>query len=80
MNTDDKLPYTLQKDVDYLYCPVCDKHVACIRTDTGYWEVTCPDCSGECGMCKCHLARYCFGRREEFPPFPSEERDSVSAQ
>lgn len=67
----------LQENVDYLYCPVCEKHVPCIRTDTGYWEVTCPGCRGECGMCKCYLARYCFGRREEFPPFPSEERDTT---
>ncbi len=67
----------LQENVDYLYCPVCEKHIPCIRTDTGYWEVTCPGCSGECGMCKCYLARFCFGRREEFPPFPFEEHDTT---
>lgn len=66
----------LQENVDYLYCPICEKHIPCIRTDTGYWEVTCPGCKGECGMCKCYLARYCFGRREEFPPFPFGEPDT----
>ena len=58
----------LQEDVDYLFCPVCDKHIPCLRTETGHWEVCCPGCVGECGMCKCYLAPFCFGRREEFPP------------
>jgi len=66
--TSKRLHDDLDEDVDYLYCPVCKKHVACIRTDTGYWEVTCSGCPGECGVCKCYLARFCFGRREEFPP------------
>ncbi len=30
----------LQENVDYLYCPVCEKHIPCIRTETGYWEVS----------------------------------------
>ncbi len=63
----------LQDNIDYLYCPVCKRHVPCLRTETGYWEVTCPGCTGECGLCKCYLARFCFGRREEFPPLHLEE-------
>ena len=60
----------LSPNVDYLFCPVCEKHIPCTRNDTGYWEVNCPGCVGECNMCKCYLAKYCFGRREEFPPIP----------
>jgi len=63
----------LQENIDYLYCPICNDHVACIRTETGYWEVECPGCTGECGMCKCYLARFCFGKREEFPPLPFQQ-------
>ncbi len=69
---DNPLVGDLQQDVDYLYCPICKEHVPCIRTDTGYWEVTCPGCSGECGLCRCYLSRFCFGRREEFPPLPAQ--------
>ena len=72
-NHDDKpLVGDLQQDVDYLYCPVCKEHVPCIRTDTGYWEVTCPGTAGECGMSRCYLSRICFGPREEFPPLPEQ--------
>lgn len=68
-------PFTsLKHDVDYLYCPVCKTHIACIRTDVG-WEVCCPGCIGECAMCKCYLSRFCFGRREEFPPFPTKDSE-----
>lgn len=77
MNEGAKKPFLtvrhLQEDVDYLFCPICKEHVPCVRTETGYWEVTCPGCTGECGLCKCYLARFCFGRREEFPPLPSPE-------
>lgn len=58
----------LQENIDYLYCPVCKRHIPCVRLETGYWEVYCPGCVGECGMCKCYLSRFCFGQRGEFPP------------
>lgn len=58
----------LAENTDYLFCPVCKIHVPCLRVDTGGWEVQCPGCTGECGRCDCHLQRYCFGTREQFPP------------
>ena len=72
----DPIASDLQANIDYLYCPVCKAHVPCIRTETGYWEVTCPGCFGECSLCECYLARFCFGRREEFPPLPTSESDA----
>lgn len=62
---------TLDQGVDYLYCPVCKSHVPCVRVETGGWEVQCPGCAGECGLCQCYLKRFCFGSREQFPPFVS---------
>lgn len=64
----------LADDTDYLYCPACKIHVACTRIEAGGWEVNCPGCVGECGLCKCYLRSYCFGSREEFPPFPPGRR------
>ncbi len=62
-------PAALEAGLDYLFCPVCKTHVPCVRVETGGWEVLCPGCTGECGMCKCFLQRFCFGSREQFPPF-----------
>jgi rubrerythrin len=62
-------PTSLEAGVDYLFCPVCKSHVPCVRVETGGWEVQCPGCAGECGLCKCYLQRFCFGSREQFPPF-----------
>jgi rubrerythrin len=62
-------PISMQEGVDYLFCPVCKIHVPCLRMETGGWEVQCPGCVGECGYCKCYLQRFCFGGREQFPPF-----------
>lgn len=62
-------PILMQAGIDYLFCPVCKIHVPCLRMDTGGWEVQCPGCVGECGLCKCYLQRFCFGSREQFPPF-----------
>ena len=62
-------PIKLEQDVDYLFCPECKIHVACRRLEAGGWEVQCPGCVGECGLCKCYLKRFCFGTREQFPPF-----------
>lgn len=59
----------LEENTDYLYCPVCRAHVPCRRIPGGGWEVQCPGCAGECGFCSCHLQRFCFGSREQFPPF-----------
>ena len=62
----------LQPGIDYLYCPACQKHVACIRTEFGWWEVECPMCIGECGVCKCHLREFCFGMKTgRSGPIPS---------
>ncbi len=52
----------LHPNVDYFYCEECKKHVPCIRLEPGVWEVQCPRCVGECALCGCHLAGYCFGK------------------
>lgn len=62
-------PASMETGVDYLFCPVCKSHVPCVRVESGGWEVLCPGCTGECGLCKCYLQRFCFGSREQFPPF-----------
>ena len=36
---------------------------------SGGWEVDCPGCHGECLRCGCYLKRFCFGGRDQFPPF-----------
>lgn len=66
---------------DYLYCERCDVHVPCLRVDDGWWEVECSGCVGECGVCNCHLQKYCFGSRGDFPPLLPEkgERPKVAA-
>ena len=56
------IPEDMQEDVDYFYCQQCKKHVPCIRLEPGVWEVQCSECVGECAVCGCHLARYCFGK------------------
>ena len=52
----------LQLKIDYFYCDECEKHVPCVRLEPGVWEVQCARCVGECGLCGCHLAGYCFGQ------------------
>jgi len=52
----------MRPGVDYFYCEDCQKHVPCIRLEPGVWEVQCARCVGECGLCGCHLAGYCFGK------------------
>ena len=52
----------LKQNVDYIYCEECKHHVPCIRVEPGVWEVQCPRCVGECALCGCHLAGYCFGQ------------------
>lgn len=52
----------LKEKVDYFYCDVCKIHVPCVRMEPGVWEVRCPQCVGECAVCGCHLANYCFGQ------------------
>ena len=52
----------LRQNVDYIYCEECKKHVPCVRLEPGVWEVQCPRCVGECALCGCHLAGYCFGK------------------
>lgn len=50
----------LQSKVDYLYCDECKKHVPSTRVAPGVWKVECPQCIGECLLCECALAGYCF--------------------
>lgn len=52
----------LQPRTDYFYCDECRKHVPCVRLKPGVWEIRCPNCAGECALCGCHLAKYCFGK------------------
>ncbi len=54
--------HQLQQEVDYIYCVECKEHVPCIPLEPGVWEVQCHRCVGECAMCRCHLATYCFGK------------------
>ena len=56
--------------VDYLYCAPCQTHVACRETEPGAWEVECPLCEGECGLCDCSLRKRCFGSPEGPQPLP----------
>jgi hypothetical protein len=51
----------LQEKVDYFYCEECKEHIPCLRIEPGVWEVQCAKCIGECVVCGCHLAHYCFG-------------------
>jgi rubrerythrin len=67
----DGVPF--EEETDYLYCPVCKIHVSCRRVESGGWEVECPGCAGECGLCKCYLQQFCFGSREQFPPFKPDD-------
>ena len=55
-------PQQLLPGVDYLYCADCGHHVGAIRLQTGVWEVQCPRCVGECGLCSCKTTRECRGR------------------
>ena len=52
----------LQPNVDYLYCCECGRHVPSIRLETGIWEVQCPRCIGECGLCSCSAHGICQGK------------------
>ena len=63
---------SLKRDVDYLFCPSCQKHVPCLRTELGWFEVQCPQCLGECGICKCPLREFCFGVNVGAGPIPPE--------
>ncbi len=67
----------LGQDVDYLYCPQCKLHIPCRRLDIKGWEVECPDCLGECGLCGCHLRKFCFSSRDDFPPLAVIEQAAV---
>ena len=52
---------TNREGVDYLWCDECHKHVPSIRLQPGVWEVQCPRCIGECGLCSCKLKGRCVG-------------------
>ena len=54
-------PHQLQRKVDYLYCQACERHVPCVRLQAGVWEVQCPRCAGECGLCGCFRIGHCVG-------------------
>ncbi len=55
-------PQQLLPGVDYLYCSECGHHVGCIRLQPGVWEVQCPRCVGECGLCGCKTTHTCRGQ------------------
>lgn len=55
-------PQQLLPGVDYLYCPDCGQHVGCTRLQPGLWEVQCPRCVGECGLCGCDKTGTCHGQ------------------
>lgn len=59
-------PQQLLPRVDYLYCPECGHHVGCTRLQAGVWEVQCPRCVGDCGLCSCITAGKCLGQ-DGFP-------------
>lgn len=63
----------LGHDIDYLYCPKCKLHIPCRRLEMGGWEVECPGCLGECGICRCYLRTFCFTSWNEFPPISEFE-------
>ncbi len=52
----------LRQGVDYLYCDVCGRHIPCMPLEGDTWEVQCPRCVGECGLCSCRTAKQCLGR------------------
>ncbi|MGH9524909.1 MAG: hypothetical protein ACRD3E_20480 [Terriglobales bacterium] len=54
-------PKQLLPGVDYLYCAECRQHVGAIRLQAGVWEVQCPRCVGECGLCSCKTTQVCRG-------------------
>lgn len=58
----------LQPNVDYLFCSECGRHVACIRLEEGVWEVQCPRCVGECGLCSCLVTGSCLGKGQTAAP------------
>ncbi len=72
-------PDHLEPEVDYFYCAECEEHIPCRRTDTGYWEVECKHCIGECGVCHCPLRVLCFGFAENAPPIPPSLRPAEGA-
>ncbi len=55
-------PQQLLPGVDYLYCHECGHHVGCTRLQPGVWEVQCPRCVGECGLCDCSTTGTCHGQ------------------
>ncbi len=55
-------PQQLLPGLDYLYCPDCGHHVGCLRLQPGVWEVQCPRCVGECGLCGCKSTGSCQGK------------------
>ncbi len=63
---DDEKPHlpssAMQPGVDYIYCRECRKHVPCVRLEQGVWEVQCPRCVGECGLCSCRSTGVCVGK------------------
>ncbi len=75
-NVEDFQEAQLMRNQDYLWCPICQIHVPCKRIPSGGWEVDCPGCQGECMRCKCYLKRFCFGGRDQFPPFEPGNRGS----
>ena len=55
-------PQQLLPGVDYLYCAECGHHIGSIRLQPGVWEIQCPRCVGECGLCSCSTTQVCRGK------------------
>ena len=70
----------LEPRTDYFYCEECQKHVPCVRLKPGTWEIRCPNCAGECAVCGCHLAKYCFGKGNGIHLVLVPERKKGTAQ
>ncbi len=58
----------LQPQMDYLYCAECSRHVPCVRLPGGVWEVQCPRCAGECGLCSCLETGTCVSKGDVKAP------------
>ena len=48
-----------------IFCEECGKDIQIERTPEGVLVVLCPNCSGECMVCDCHLVKTCFSDEEK---------------
>ena len=48
-----------------IFCEVCKQDIKVEETEEGTLIVHCPNCSGECMICDCHLVKTCFTDAEK---------------